>query len=291
MLKRYSKPILTNGSNSAYVEESFYKIIILHNEIKNGVVQIVIRFELNSKVINQLLTDDKAAVGLKVTTNYRVFYYKNIDYNSDFIIELEINDLERYDSIKITSYITAKEKIEYRWNEELKKIYTKEYSFVFNESEILAESNEEKLEYKLSGDPFIKIQRSDELSNSGIKFDVEKNLIYIKVGTEYNNAYWKLQADGAKVCCKDILNTNLAFNAILYSLLKVISDDNPSSYYENKWFKALNYSFEVDGYADLQEFIEDMHNKIDINRIYEVVQRMIGNQLEIKTIDTYRSIK
>lgn len=293
MLKRYSIPVLTNDDNSAYKEDCKFEISIVDQQTTKTDASISISVKMNSKLLNEYLSTSKAKFGLRISTNLNTCF-KEYPSISDIIeLKIPVDKLERIDKIKVIGYILTTEKMTYIWNDELKDIYDKSFEFELLQNEILGESNEEITNYRESGSSFIKICRATEQSNKGLLFSIaSENMIQIKVGDEYNESFNKLQSEEKKVCVKDIMNSFLAFNSILYAINKmVMEEDHISKYSESLWFKALDYNFDDEKYDDFESFIEAMKDKSDIDEIMRVSQCIMKNQLELKTIDTWRKIK
>ncbi len=293
MLKRYSIPVLTSEENSAYKENFKFDISIVDQRTTKEHAIINIKVDMNSNTLSKLLNDSSAKFGLRVSTNLNTFF---TEYSSiSEVIELQIpsSQLERVDKIKIVAYILTAKKLTYDWNEELKEYFEKDFSFDLLPNEILGESNEELTNYKESGSSFISICKATEQSNKGLLFSIAKeNMIQVKVGDEYNEAFNKLQIEEKKVCVKDIMNSFLAFNSILYAINKMVMENEPiTRYSETIWFKALDYNFEDTKYDDFESFIVSMQEKSDIDEIMRIAQTIMNNQLELKTIDTWRRIK
>ncbi len=293
MLKRYSIPVLTNEENSAYKDEYKFNIEIVEQRTTKEDAIICLKANMNSNVLSSFLNDSNAKFGIRVSTNLHTTFneYSNI---ADVVeIKIPASQLERIDKIKLVAYILTANEMNYDWNSELKDYYDPSYKFELSSNEILAESNEEITNYKEAGSSFISICKATEQSNKGLLFSIAKeNMIQVKVGDEYNEAFNKLQSEEKKVCVKDIMNSFLAFNSILYALNKMIMEDEPiSRYAETVWYKALDYNFEDSKYDDVEAFITAMQEKSDIDEIMRVAQSIMNNQLELKTIDTWRRVK
>ena len=248
---------------------------------------------MNSTTLNTYLSNSSAKFGLRVSTNLNTFFNEYSSISEPIELQIPSSKLERVDKIKIVAYILTTNKMDYDWNEELKDYFDKSFKFELSANEILGESNEEITNYRESGSSFISICKASEQSNKGLLFSIAKeNMIQVKVGDEYNEAFNKLQSEEKKVCVKDIMNSFLAFNSILYAINKMVMENEPiSRYSEAVWFKALDYNFEDSKYDDFESFITAMQEKSDIDEIMRVAQSIMNNQLELKTIDTWRRIK
>ena len=156
----------------------------------------------------------------------------------------------------------------------------------------MAESDEEKLDYKSKAESFIKLCRADSQEGKGMFFSVDgANVIQIKVGPQLLENYSKLQSNEKKFIVKDIMNSFMALSSITYALLKITVDgrEKLSNYKEKEWFKALSCSYSDDKYESLDDFINAMIDIIDINEIYRISQKILNNQVEMKIIDTWRN--
>lgn len=292
MLKHYSKPVLTPEENSSYKKEYTFKLSVLDSCVENETVQIIFSAELNSSVIRTLLEKKEASFGIKITTEIKSYYFE-FDINTNpMVVNLKKAELLRIDKIKCRAYVIAEQEIDYLWNNELKDYYEKEYVFHFNKKQVMAESDEEKLDYKSKAESFIKLCKADFQEGKGMFFSVDgANVIQIKVGPQLLENYSKLQSNEKKFVVKDIMNSFMALTSITYALLRIITDgsDKLSNYKEKEWFKALSSSYSDDKYESLEDFINTMIDVIDINEIYRISQKILNNQVEMKIIDTWRN--
>lgn len=288
MLKYYSKPVLTSDDNSAY-KEGLFDLEIVDNKVEEQFVKLVIQLNLKSTIVRELLDKNIAQLGIKTRTNLLTKYENVINYDDTIEIFVEKNKLERMDVISCVAYIVSNNEYLYKWNEELKDIYEKDYEFEFHQNEILAESTEDKLNYSASGKPFISLCHVPAQSNNGLLFSVDTpNMIQVKIGTELNEAYTKLRNDDKKVSVKGILDSFTAFNSILYALTKTILSDNPEEFKDREWYKALDYCFNDSKYQDFDSFIASMVESKDLDEIYRISQSILNNQVEVKIVDTWR---
>lgn len=293
MLKRYSIPVLTSEDNSAYKDEFRFDISIIDQRTTKEAAILTIKVDMNSNTLNNYLQTTKAKFGLRISSNLNTFFNEYSSIIEPIEVSIPSNQLERVDKIKVVGYILTNGKMVYNWNEELKDYFEKSFNFELSPNEILGESNEEITNYRESGSSFISICKASEQSNKGLLFSIAKeNMIQVKVGDEFNEAFNKLQSEEKKVCVKDVMNSFLAFNSILYAINKMVMENEPlSNYSEAIWFKALDYNFDDSKYDDFESFILAMQEKSDIDEIVRIAQTIMNNQLELKTIDTWRKIK
>ncbi|MBP5444820.1 MAG: hypothetical protein J6Y28_01485 [Acholeplasmatales bacterium] len=293
MLKRYSIPVLTSEENSAYRDNYKFDISIVDQRTTKEFAVISVKVDMNSETLNNYLNSLSAKIGLRISTNLHTFFNEYSGISEDLEVKIPVTQLERIDKIKIVGYILTSKKVIYDWNEELKEIYEQSYKFELLPNEILGESNEEITNYREAGSSFISICKASDQSNKGLLFSIAKeNMIQVKVGDEYNESFNKLQSEEKKVCVKDIMNSFLAFNSILYAINKMVMEDEPiDKYSKNVWFKALDYNFDDPKYDDFESFITAMQDKCDVDEIMRIAQAIMNNQLELKTIDTWRRIR
>ncbi|MGN1295424.1 MAG: hypothetical protein ACI4U5_03360 [Bacilli bacterium] len=289
MLKNYSKPVLTNELNSSYKDCYCFTISINEAKVDSGTVKIRISNELNSEVLTKYISDGIAYLGVRIISNFRSKFIKFESLQQEYYVDVDIGDLNPIDTIKCVAYIYTKTNITYPWNKELKDYYDDGMEFLYNNNEVLAESNEERVEFSSSAEPFISLKASDERDNKGLLFDINSpNMITVKVGKKFNEAYKKLQSEDKRVCVKDILNSFLAFNSILYAITCLSMKDDISEDVEKEWYKSLDYCFDEKCYESLEDFIYMMHENINLDEIYRITQNILNNQLEYKVIETWR---
>ena len=289
MIRKYPKPVLCGDLAGASLYKEIYSFeLSLSDEctIKNDVVRLIFSAKLNSNYLHYLIKDKKAKPFYKIQTN-RYSRLFECDINETIVHDLNKSFLDRIDKIQISLMVVADTNIDYSNGDELIDV-AKDFSFFYKKGELMAISNIESLNYKLSGNPFINISLAETQEGKGLLFSSSGNeVIQIKVGRSLNDAYAKLQM---KRDVKDILNPFLAFTAILYALEKAISDDE-QSYKEKDWYKILDQSFDSDTYDSLDDFIESMRDNFDADIIFDVVQKMLNNSLELKVRDVARRIK
>ena len=289
MLKYYSKPVLTNEENSSYQKEIKFNLSIIDSSIDNEFIKMIIKIEMTSEVLKSYLVNQRASIGIKIKTNLYTKFEPITAEEETYEILVEKNKLERYDSINCVAYIITNEELQFNWNEELRNIYDRNWIFNFKKNEIMAESSEDKLDYRVSGTPFISLSEVSDQDGKGLLFSIDTpNMIQVKIGKELNEAIGKLRNEEKKVSVKGILDTFIVFNSILFSLMKIMTSEEYVSYKEKEWYKALDYCFEDEKYDSFDDFIIAMQNDIDINEIYRVTQVLLNNQLEVKIIDTWR---
>ena len=288
MVRKYPKPILCGGDTdfSFYRNNYLFTVSLNEHNIKNNTLNISFTPTLNSQFLWNLLNENKIKAFYKVETK-KYSYLSEFNFQENSVCQIDKNTLERVDNIKLTLMLIADTDFFFTNCDELID-EVKNLNFNFRKNELMAISNTEILNYQLSGNAFINISLSKDQENKGLKFaSTNKEVIQIKVGSSLNEAYTQLQQ---KRDAKDILNPFLAFNAILYAIEKAIFDTE-KKYKESNWYSILEQAFDSDNYDSLEDFIEEMHEGFDADIIFEEVQKMINNSLELRIRDVARRNK
>jgi|GEM_PF-3658632 len=281
MLKDYGKPVLTSEDNSAYKPTIRFVLENTENKNESGSIKMVFKCSTNSEIIKGLLESGKAYFGIKIRNSMHSKFYC-LEYGKD-IYEINISRdlLSKHDTIRCTAYALSTYSYHYGYNQELNSLYDESLEFDFNANEIMAESNEELINYH-EGDPYIRVAKDSNLEGKGIEFHTGSNVIQIKVGDSLMQAYQKLQVPSNKVNPKSIINSLLAFNAIFYTLLVAVTCDDFEEKRGTELFKAMESGFEDPSGKTLGEVIAELRSGADhdIDTLVNIAQKMVNNSVE-----------
>lgn len=284
MIRKYPKPVICGGfkENSLYKEDYDFKITIDEEakRITSDSIELVFECQLNSSVLMKLIHDGKVASFYKVKTNLNSFMGAFEIDNGRGVCTIRKDSLERLDKIELSLYLVANEDFTLDDCSELID-EVKGYVFSFRKDELIGISNTEILNYSLSGKTFVNISLAESQEGKGLLFaSADKQVIQIKVGPSWNDAYAKLKK---KPLANDLLSPSLAFAAVLYALEKVIHSESNEGM-EKDWYKIIDQNFESEKYDDLDDFIESMRQDYDVDAMFSVVQSVLNNSLETKVI-------
>lgn len=290
MNKIYSKPVLCKNSDdiSYYKEDIEFSIEVLSSKIIDAdKIEFTVKHLLTSSLMFNLLEKESVKMFCKIKTSIHSEFIEINPFilESTTILFFDRKYCQSLETIEITYYIISNTNLEIGWHEEFNPSYIeKNYIFNYKKGELLGITNTAVQHYSLQGTPFINLRLAEEQEDKGLLFGTGSNVIEIKVGKSFNESYVKLQNQKYS---KDILNSFLAFDAILYALFKM-AVEGTNSYENTEWYKCIDVCFNDEKYDNLKDFIENMNQTIDVNEIYRVCQAIIGNSVERKVIFTKR---
>ena len=244
-------------------------------------ISLSVGITLESSTLKQHIVDNNAEIVIKAVTGIRslLFHIDGIQNN----IEIKINneDIKPNDSIKITSFIVAKTPFKLEISDEMEDLFGANYSIVLKKGDVLAISNDEKLNYNTTNNDFIMISGSEEMTGKGIRIRLnDENHIYILVGPEFKRAYATLNNPKLSTA----LGSHLIFEAFVYTLVEIAQEKEDHS--NKEWYRLFVQALEIIG-DSLDDFkLKAMDgSKVDMSYVFEVAQAMISNSLETSTIN------
>ena len=276
----YPYPVLTEA-DSSYKEDVKFNIEFLKYICKEDSIALSVGITLESSTLKQHIVDNNAEIVIKAVTGIRslLFHIDGIQNN----IEIKINneDIKPNDSIKITSFIVAKTPFKLEISDEMEDLFGANYSIVLKKGDVLAISNDEKLNYNTTNNDFIMISGSEEMTGKGIRIRLnDENHIYILVGPEFKRAYATLNNPKLSTA----LGSHLIFEAFVYTLVEIAQEKEDHS--NKEWYRLFVQALEIIG-DSLDDFkLKAMDgSKVDMSYVFEVAQAMISNSLETSTIN------
>lgn len=276
----YPYPVLTEA-DSSYKEDVKFNIEFLKYICKEDSIALSVGITLESSTLKQHIVDNNAEIVIKAVTGIRslLFHIDGIQNN----IEIKINneDIKPNDSIKITSFIVAKTPFKLEISDEMEDLFGANYSIVLKKGDVLAISNDEKLNYNTTNNDFIMISGSEEMTGKGIRIRLnDENHIYILVGPEFKRAYATLNNPKLSTA----LGSHLIFEAFVYTLVEIAQEKEDHS--NKEWYRLFVQALEITG-DSLDDFkLKAMDgSKVDMSYVFEVAQAMISNSLETSTIN------
>lgn len=276
----YPYPVLTEV-DSSYKEDVKFNIEFLKYICKEDSIALSVGITLESSTLKQHIVDNNAEIVIKAVTGIwsLLFHIDGIQNN----IEIKINneDIKPNDSIKITSFIVAKTPFKLEISDEMEDLFGANYSIVLKKGDVLAISNDEKLNYNTTNNDFIMISGSEEMTGKGIRIRLnDENHIYILVGPEFKRAYATLNNPKLSTA----LGSHLIFEAFVYTLVEIAQEKEDHS--NKEWYRLFVQALEITG-DSLDDFkLKAMDgSKVDMSYVFEVAQAMISNSLETSTIN------
>lgn len=276
----YPYPVLTEA-DSSYKEDVKFNIEFLKYICKEDSIALSVGITLESSTLKQHIVDNNAEIVIKAVTGIRSFLFHIDGIQNNIEIKINNEDIKPNDSIKITSFIVAKTPFKLEISDEMEDIFGANYSIVLKKGDVLAISNDEKLNYNTTNNDFIMISGSEEMTGKGIRIRLnDENHIYILVGPEFKRAYATLNNPKLSTA----LSSHLIFEAFVYTLVEIAQEKEDHS--NKEWYRLFVQALEITG-DSLDDFkLKAMDgSKVDMTYVFEVAQAMISNSLETSTIN------
>ena len=276
----YPYPVLTEV-DSAYKKGINFNIEFSKYVCKNNTVKLSIGVALDSETLKKHIFENNAELIIKAATDIRslVFHTKNLCENLD--IEINTEDIRANDTITLTAFVVAKTNFEFVVTDEMEDYFGENFSILLKKGDVLAISNNEKLNYNTTSNDFIIIRASDEMTGKGIKITLnDENHICILVSPEFKRAYATL--NDPKILTT--LSSHILFEAFVYTLVEIAQEKE--DYSNKEWYRLFSQALEVTG-DNIDEFKRSAMDgrDIDMPYVFQVAQDMISNSLETSIIN------
>ena len=276
----YPYPVLTE-IDSAYKENINFNIEFSKYACNDNKITLSIGIMLNSETLKAHIREKNAEMVVKVVTGIRSLLF-HIEGICDHI-ELAINseDIRANDTITLTAYVVTKESFEFMVTDEMEDYFGDNFSICLKKGDVLAVSNNEKLNYNTTTNDFIMISGSSEMTGNGIKVNLnDENHIYVLVGPEFKHSYATL--NNPKI--STMLGSHLVFEAFVYTLVELAQEKEDHS--NKEWYRLFVQALEVTGETldDFRTRAMDDRN-VDMSYVFKVAQDMISNSLETSVIN------
>lgn len=280
----YPYPVLTEVG-SAYNQDVRFNIEFTKYVCNEDKIVLSISVGLNSETLKKHIEEGNAELVVKAITGIRslIFRFDEICENLD--IEICSENIKSNDDISLTAFVVAKNEFEFSVTEEMEDYFGTDFSISLNKGDLLAVSNNEKLNYNMTNNDFIKIRGSEEYSGKGVHIRLsEENHIVVLVGPEFRHAYATIS--DPKI--KPILSSHIVFEAFVYTLVEIVQSNE--DYSGKEWYRLFSQAFAATG-DDLEDFRKNVidDGKIAMSEIFGVAQKMISNSLETTTIKVSRT--
>ena len=276
----YPYPVLTE-LDSAYSNSCRFAINFTKYGCQDDKLSLHIDVSLTADSLKEYINNGDAELVIKIVTDIRsmVFHFDALEDN--LVIEVDAENIRANDVIKITAFIVTKKSFVLKSNDEIADYFGNDYSINMRKGDILAISNDEKLNYNTSNNDFIKITSSADRDGKGIKIRLSNdNHIEILVGTEFKRAY----ARAKKPELSPILNSHIIFETIVFTLIDIAQ--NKEDHSQKEWYRLFSQAYLATG-ETIESFRERARDEdyIDVSYVFEMAQLMINNSLETSIIN------
>lgn len=271
----YPYPVLT-ATDSAYKPGINFNVEFLKYVCNADKVILSIGLSLESNTLRTHINDNNAELVIKVVTGIRSLIFHIEEVTEILDLEISGEDIRANDTITITAFIVTKNKFNFGITDEMENYFGDSFSISLKKGDVLAISNNEKLNYNTTTNDFIMISSSDEMAGKGIKVILkEDNHIKVLVSPDFKRAYAKLNNPALST----MLGSHLVFEAFVYTLVEIAQEKEDHS--NKEWYRLFSQALEVTGdtVEDFKVKAMDVHN-VDMSYVYQVAQEMISNSLE-----------
>lgn len=278
----YPYPVLTDV-DSSYKDDIHFKINFSKYECLENKVKLHIAVDLNSSYLIEQLSCGNAELVVKAISDIRSMIFKK-EFNEKIEIEIDGENVRANDTIKLTAFVLVKTPFSLEINEDIKDYFGQDYSINLRKGDVLAISNDEKLNYNTTNNDFIKITSSADRDGAGLKIRLNNdNHIEVLVGNEFKHAYATIKGQRYAPMVAPILNSHIVFEAIVYTLTEIAQ--KREDYGQKEWYRLFSQAFLSTG-ETIEEFIEKAYDdSVDMAYVFEMAQLMISNSLETSVIN------
>lgn len=276
----YPYPVLTE-IDSAYKENINFNIEFSKYVCNDNKITLSIGIMLNSETLKTHIQDRNAEMVVKVVTGIRSLLFHIEDIRDYIDLDINSEDIRANDTITLTAYVVTNESFEFMVTDEMEDYFGDNFSIRLKKGDVLAVSNNEKLNYNTTTNDFIMISGSTEMTGNGIKVNLnDENHIYVLVGPEFKHAYATL--NNHKI--STMLGSHLVFEAFVYTLVELAQEKEDHS--NKEWYRLFVQALEVTGETldDFRTRAMDDRN-VDMSYVFKVAQDMISNSLETSVIN------
>jgi len=275
----YPYPVLTE-IDSAYKENINFNVEFSKYACNDNKITLSIGIMLNSETLKAHIQDKNAEMVVKVVTGIRSLLFHIEDIRDYIDLDINSEDIRANDTITLTAYVVTKKNFEFMVTDEMEDYFGDKFSICLKKGDVLAVSNNEKLNYNTTTNDFIMISGSTEMTGNGIKVNLnDENHIYVLVGPEFKHAYATLNNPQIST----MLGSHLVFEAFVYTLVELAQEKEDHS--NKEWYRLFVQALEVTG-ETLDDFrIRAMDDRnVDMSYVFKVAQDMISNSLETSVI-------
>jgi len=237
----------------------------------NKTTKLSVEFILKNKTLEALIKDKNAIFNVEVECS-ATFFRKSFLF-SDKKHELIIEKNNLRDKVTVSFYITSSTKI-FDYKIEGANDDYEGHSFNIGEGDVLAYAGDISFDAEILWEDLrrifniIKIEKDSEREDGLAEFDIEQDIIKIKLPVKDYLSYdgYKEQNDNFT----DIYHSALALPALIYALSEMMSD-RKDKYMKYKWYRV------IDSRKDAEDKIKDIW---DPRFIPDIAQIMVGEPLD-----------
>ena len=272
-------PVLRSDKNVLTSYKREYYLNINCDDPINNDNEYIFKTQLftNSETISNMISEGKASSYIIYQTKILKRIYK-ID-SSDLTFELEIpySYLQSMDEVKISAIITANEDFELLYNDEIDDGYNLDVPYFITKKDIVAISNEIIFDFNKTGKTIIKLIKRNDLT-SGFEVNINQDeYILIEVNPDFKKAYDVVatKKDDLKIPALTLIHSSLIQMAMINVFMRLINEGY-EQHINKRWFKVIRSTLNTKDVI-LEDSLSDLHEDLDINKVYELVDKFLNH--------------
>lgn len=272
-------PVLRSDKNVLTSYKREYYLNINCDEPINNENEYIFKTQLftNSETINNMLSEGKASSYIIYQTKILKRIYK-IE-NSDLTYELNIpySYFQSIDEVKISAIITANEDFELLYNDEIDDGYNLDVPYFITKKDIVAISNEIIFDFNKTGKTIIKLIKRNDLT-SGFQVNINQDeYILIEVNPEFKKAYdvVAVKQSELKIPALTMIHSSLIHMAMINVFMRLINEGY-EQHINKRWFKVIRSTLNTKDVI-LEDCLSDLQEDLDINKVYELVDKFLNH--------------
>ena len=272
-------PVLRSDKNVLTSYKREYYLNINCDDPINNENEYIFKTQLftNSETINNMLSEGKASSYIIYQTKILKRIYK-ID-NSDLTYELNIpySYFQSIDEVKISAIITANEDFELLYNDEIDDGYNLDVPYFITKKDIVAISNEIIFDFNKTGKTIIKLIKRNDLT-SGFQVNINQDeYILIEVNPDFKKAYDVVatKQDDLKIPALTLIHSSLIQMAMINVFMRLINEGY-EQHINKRWFKVIRSTLNTKDVI-LEDSLSDLQEDLDINKVYELVDKFLNH--------------
>lgn len=272
-------PVLRSDKNVLTSYKREYYLNINCDDPINNENEYIFKTQLftNSETINNMLSEGKVSSYIVYQTKILKRIYK-ID-NPDLTYELKIpySYFQSMDEVKISSIITANEDFELLYNDEIDDGYNLDVPYFITKKDIVAISNEIIFDFNKTGKTIIKLIKRNDLT-SGFQVNINQDeYILIEVNPEFKKAYdvVAVKQSELKIPALTMIHSSLIHMAMINVFMRLINEGY-EQHINKRWFKVIRSTLNKKDVI-LEDSLSDLQEDLDINKVYELVDKFLNH--------------
>lgn len=231
----------------------------------------------NSETINNMISEGKASSYIIYQTHILKRIYKIDNSNLTYELKIPYSYLQSDDDIKISAIITANEDFELLYNDEIDDGYNLDVPYFITKKDIVAISNEIIFDFSKTGKTIIKLIKRNDLT-SGFQVNINQDeYILIEVNPDFKKAYDVVatKQDDLKIPAITLIHSSLIQMAMINVFMRLINEGY-EQHVNKRWFKVIRSTLNTKDVI-LEDNLSDLQEDLDINKVYELVDKFLNH--------------